>query len=132
MVRVRTAVSSRKRKKRVLKKAKGQFAQRSKRYQQAKRSLLKSQSYAYRDRRVKKREIRRLWTARINAACRESGLPYSRFIKGLKEANVEINRKILAELAVRSPADFKKLVKVAQENIPAGPARKTAKKEDKK
>ena len=81
MVRIRHAVSTRKRKKRVLKKAKGQFGQRSRRYQQARRSLMKSMSYSYRDRRVKKREIKNLWVIRINAACRESGLMYSRFIK---------------------------------------------------
>ncbi len=115
MVRVRTAVSSRKRKKRVLKAAKGQFGQRSKRYQQAKRSLIKSLSYAYRDRKAKKREFRRLWTVRINAACREAGLSYSRFIQGLKAAQIEIDRKILADLAVSSPEVFKQIVQEAKE-----------------
>jgi len=115
MVRVRTAVASRKRKKRVLKDAKGQFAQRSKRYQQAKRSLIKGMAYSYRDRRVKKREIKNVWVARINAACRENDITYSRFINGLKNAEVEVNRKMLAETAVDSPLVFKKLIKLAKE-----------------
>ena len=115
MVRVRHSVSTHKRKKRVLKQAKGQFGQRSKRYQQAKRSLKKSMTYAYRDRRTKKREIKNLWVIRINAACREEGLPYSRFIKGLTDAKIKINRKLLADLAVHSPDSFKKLVQVAKE-----------------
>ena len=114
MVRIKHSVSTRRRKHRVLKKAKGQFAQRSRRYQQARRSLLKSMVYAYRDRRVKKRVIKRLWITRLNAACREVGLPYSRFIQGLKKANVEINRKLLADLAVHSPAEFKKIVELAR------------------
>ncbi len=119
MARVRTAVASRRRKKRVLKDAKGQFGQRSKRYQQAKRSLVKALSYAYRDRRVKKREIRQLWTVRINAACRETGISYSRFIKGLKEAGVVLDRKMLAELAVHSPGAFKELVALARQGAEA-------------
>lgn len=129
MARVRTAVSSRKRKHRVLKAAKGQWGDRSKRYQQAKRSLFKSLHYAYRDRRVKKREMRYLWTARINAACRQVGMTYSRFIKGLNAAKVVIDRKLLAELAVSSPAAFNKLVQLAKETnaIKVTPAKKTVK-----
>ncbi len=100
MVRIKHAVSTRRRKKRLLKRAKGQFAQRSRRYQQAKRSLIKGMVYATRDRKVRKREIRNLWIIRINAACRENGIPYSRFIKGLINAKVVINRKMLAEVAV--------------------------------
>ncbi len=121
MARVRTAVSSRKRKHRVLKAAKGQWGQRSKRYQQAKRSLFKSLHYAYRDRRVKKREIRYLWMVRINAACRQEGLSYSRFIQGLKKAKIEINRQILADLAVQSPDAFKKLIGLAKEAVGSKP-----------
>ncbi len=117
MVRIKHAVSTHKRKKRVLKKAKGQFGQRSKRYQQARRSLAKGMVYAYRDRRVKKREIKNLWVIRINAACRESGLKYSRFIKGLLLAKVSINRKLLADLAVNAPAVFDRLVQLAKEHI---------------
>jgi len=129
MVRVRHAVATRKRKKRVLKKAKGQFGHRSKRYKQAKNSVIKGATYAYRDRRVKKREIKNLWVARINAACRENDISYSRFIKGLKEAQVEVNRKMLAELAVSSPSAFKKLIKLAKEKAPLAREKKLKKKE---
>ena len=115
MVRVRGVHSAHRRKKRVLKQAKGQFGQRSRRYQQAKRSIIKGLVYAYRDRKVKKREFRGLWIIRINAACQEAGITYSRFIQGLKNARVEINRKLLAEMAVNSPSAFKKLVKMAKE-----------------
>jgi large subunit ribosomal protein L20 len=115
MVRVKTNVATRKRKKRVLKDAKGQFGHRSRRYQQAKRSVVKGLTYAYRDRKVKKREMRSLWIVRINAACEELGINYSRFMNGLKKANVAINRKILSELAIHSPGAFKKLVKLAKQ-----------------
>ena|SRR3989338_6921853 len=114
MVRIKHAVSTRRRKKRLLKQAKGHYGQRSKRYQQAKRSLMKSMAYAYRDRRVKKRDFKRLWITRISAACRQAGTNYSRFIKGLAKANIAINRKMLADLAVRSPDTFKKLIELAK------------------
>lgn len=117
MARVRTAVSSRKRKKRVLKAAKGQFGQRSKRYQQAKRSLQKGMAYSYRDRRVKKRLIKNLWVARLSAACKEHDMSYSRFMNGLKKADVVINKKMLAEIAVESPSAFTKLVELAKQQI---------------
>jgi len=126
MVRVRSAVTAQKRKKRVLKKAKGQFGHRSTRYRQAKRSVVKGLSYAYRDRKVKKREFKRLWIIRINAACQEGGITYSRFINGLKKASVEIDRKVLSELAVSSPAAFKKLVKVSKEANSAKSAKKVS------
>ena len=119
MVRIKHAVSTRRRKKRVLKQAKGQFGHRSRRYRQAKRSLFKSMVYAYRDRKVQKRLNRRLWIARINAACREQGISYSRFIKGLLMAKVQIDRKLLAELAINSPIAFSNLVKKAKESYPA-------------
>ena len=115
MVRIKHSVSTHKRKKRVLKRAKGQFGQKSRRYQQARRSLAKGMTYAYRDRKVKKREIKNLWIIRINAACRESGIMYSRFIQGLSAANISINRKMLADLAVQSPAVFDRLVQAAKE-----------------
>jgi large subunit ribosomal protein L20 len=110
MTRVSHAVASRRRKKRVLKLAKGQFGHRSKRYQQADRSVRKGQKYSYRDRKVKKREFRNLWVTRINAACRESDITYSRFMSGLKKANIELNRQVLSELAVSSPSAFKALI----------------------
>ena len=116
MVRIKSNVVKKRGRKRVLRQAKGQYGHRSKHYTQARRSLMKGMSYAYRDRKVKKREFRRLWIIRINAACRESGISYSRFIRGLTASGVEINRKMLAELAVSSPLAFKRLVKVAKEN----------------
>ena len=114
MVRVRSVLTAHRRKKKVLKQAKGQFGHRSRRYKQAKNSVVKGLTYAYRDRKVKKREFRRLWIIRISAACNELGVTYSRFIKGLNDANVEMNRKVISELAVSSPAAFKKLVDVAK------------------
>lgn len=124
MVRVRSATTAQKRKKRVLKKAKGQFGHRSTRYRQAKRSVMKGLTYAYRDRKVRKREFKRLWIIRINAACQEGGMTYSRFMNGLKKASVDIDRKALSELAISSPATFKKLVKLSKETNSAKPAKK--------
>lgn len=123
MVRVRTNVAGHRRKKRVIKAAKGYFQQRHKRYRQAKRARIKAMTYAYRDRKTNKANFRRLWTVRINAACRQAGMTYSRFIMGLTKAKVAVNRKILAELAVSSPAAFNQLVKLAQGHaapVPAG------------
>ena len=114
MARVGHAVATRRRKKRVLKQTKGQFGHRSKRFRQAKRSLMKGLVYAYRDRKVRKREFRSLWIIRINAACREAGITYSRFIKGLNQAKIAIDRKLIADLAVHSPEAFRKLVDIAK------------------
>lgn len=114
MVRTRSVHTSHRRKKKVLKQAKGQFGQKSKRFRQAKPSVIKGLTYAYRDRKVRKREFRRLWIVRINAACQDAGISYSRFIKGLNDAKVNVDRKVIADLAVNSPAAFKKLVKVAK------------------
>ena len=114
MARIKHAVSTRRRKHRLLKKAKGQFGQRSRRYQQAKRSLAKGMVYAYRDRKVRKREFRALWILRLNAACRQEGISYSRFIKGLTDAKVAVNRKLLSELAISSPDAFREIVKIAK------------------
>ena len=119
MVRVRSVHTAHRRKKRVLKKAKGQFGHRSKRYRQAKRSVTRGMVYAYRDRKVRKREFRRLWIIRINAACQEAGVTYSRFMNGLRRAKVDIDRKMLSELAISSPAAFKKLVKLSKESVEA-------------
>ena len=127
MVRIRHSVASKKRKKRVLKQTKGHRLQKHKRFVQAKRSLIKALVYAYRDRKVRKREFRKLWIARINAACRESGIAYSRFIKGLNDAKIEINRKMLAELAVNSPDAFRKLIEVAKTKPAAEASVKTKK-----
>ena len=127
MVRIKHSVASHKRKKRVLKQTRGQFGHRSRRFRQAIKSLTKGLTYSYRDRKVKKGEFKRLWIIRINAACRESGIAYSRFIRGLANSKVEINRKMLADLAVHSPETFKELVKIAQNGIKEKPATKPAK-----
>ena len=129
MVRIKSSVVAHKRKKAILKKAKGQFGQRSKRYRQAIKSVVKGMTYEFRDRKVKKRLFKNLWVIRINAACKEKGIAYNRFINGLKKANVEIDRKILADLAVNASASFEKLVKVAQEAHAAKAEKKVAKEE---
>ncbi|MGE5279189.1 MAG: 50S ribosomal protein L20 [Deltaproteobacteria bacterium] len=113
MARVKHSVSTRARKKRLLKKAKGFYGDRSRRYRLAKESVARAMRFATRDRKVKKREYRGLWIIRINAACRERGLSYSRFMDGLKKAQVALDRKILADIAVMDPAAFDKIVAVA-------------------
>jgi len=110
MAKVKHSVATRRRKKRTLKEAKGFWGDRSKQYQQASRALMHALKYAYRDRHNKKREIRGLWITRINAACRAEGITYSAFMSGLKKAKITLDRKILADLAVREPVVFKKLV----------------------
>jgi large subunit ribosomal protein L20 len=114
MAKVKHSVATRKRKKRLLKKAKGFWGDRSKQYRQARRALMHALVYAYRDRRVKKREFRRLWISRINAACRAAGITYSAFMNGLKKAKVSLDRKILSDLAVKDNQAFKKLVEIAK------------------
>ncbi len=114
MAKIKHSVATRKRKKRTLKKAKGYWGDRSKQYQQARRALMHALVYAYRDRRRRKRDFRRLWVARINAACRQSGLTYSKFINGLKKAKVALDRKVLADLAVKDSQAFKKLVEISK------------------
>jgi large subunit ribosomal protein L20 len=101
-------------KRRLLKKAKGYRGGRSKLLRTAKETLLRSGQYAYRDRRVRKREFRKLWIIRINAACRERGLRYSEFIHGLATAGIELDRKTLAEIAVSDPAAFDEIVSQAK------------------
>ena len=127
MVRVKSSVTAHKRKKRVLKEAKGQWGSRSKRYKEAIKSINRSRVFSYRDRKVRKREFRALWIVRIKAACELAGISYSRFIKGLQNAKVDINRKILSDLAINSTAAFNKLVEVAQQASSAAPAAKVAK-----
>ncbi|MCU0651384.1 MAG: 50S ribosomal protein L20 [Candidatus Omnitrophica bacterium] len=114
MAKIKHSVATRRRKKRLLKKAKGFWGDRSKQFQQAKRALMHAEVYATRDRKVKKREFRHLWVARINAACRLEGTTYSKFISGLKKAKVSIDRKMLADLAVNDAKAFEKLVDIAQ------------------
>jgi large subunit ribosomal protein L20 len=114
MAKAKHSVSTRKKKKKVLKQAKGFWGDSSKQYQQAKRVLVHALRYAYRDRRNKKREFRSLWIARINAACRETGISYSVFMHGLKKSKITLDRKILADLAVRDSQAFKKLVGIVK------------------
>jgi len=106
MARVKRGVVARERHKKVLKKAKGYYGARRKVFRVAKQAVIKAGQYAYRDRRQRKRQFRALWIARINAAARENGLSYSRLINGLKKAEVEIDRKVLADLAVHDKAGF--------------------------
>ena len=114
MAKVKHSAAARKRKKKVLKQAKGYWGDRSKQFQQARRSLMHALVYAYRDRRNKKRNFRALWIARINAACRQAGITYSAFMNGLKKAKVGLDRKIIADLAVKDSRVFKKLVEIAK------------------
>ncbi len=115
MPRVKNSVATRKRRKKILKMASGYYGAKSKLFRVANQQVMKSLDYAYRDRKVRKRDFRKLWITRINAAARENGLSYSRFIDGLKKAGVEVNRKMLADLAVNDPAGFSAMVKVVQE-----------------
>jgi len=116
MARVTTSVARNKRKKKTLKQARGQFGARSKLYRTAKNAVERGWANSYRDRRRRKRDFRRLWIARINAATREHDLSYSRFIAGLRHAGVDLNRKALADLAVREPEAFAELAKLAKEH----------------
>ena len=109
-MRVKTSVARKKRKNKVLKQTKGYWGQRKNVFKRAKETLLRGMAYSYRDRKTKKRTLRSLWIARINAALREDGLSYSKFIYSLKSNNVDLDRKILAELAMNHPDKFKKLV----------------------
>ncbi len=110
MSRVKTGVTRRKRHQKVLKVTKGQFGTRSKLYKRANEARLKSLFYAYRDRRNRRRDLRGLWIMRINAAARLHGVSYSQLMNGLKKANIDINRKMLSEIAVRDPQTFKSLI----------------------
>ena len=114
MAKIKHSVATRRRKRKLLKKAKGYWGARSKQYQQARRALMHALVYAYRDRRVKKRNFRQLWITRINAACRNEGMTYNKFIHGLKKAKVSLDRKILADLAVKDDQAFKKLVEISK------------------
>lgn len=117
MPRVKRGNKARKRRKKVLKMAKGYFGGKSKLYRPANQAVMRSLHYAYRDRRNKKRDFRRLWITRINAASRNHGLSYSRFINGLKQANIKIDRKMLAEMAVNDDNTFGELVTLAKNEL---------------
>jgi len=112
--RVKRGVPAHSKHKKVLKITKGQYGTRSKLFRRANEAMLKSLSYAYRDRRVRKRDMRRLWIIRINAATRLNGLTYGRFIQGLQSAGVELDRKVMADMAVTDPKAFANLVEVAR------------------
>lgn len=116
MARVKRAVNAKKKRKEILEQASGYRGQRSRLYRKAKEQTLHSGTYAFRDRRAKKGDFRSLWIQRINAACRANGMTYNRFISGLKNAGVEVDRKILAELAVNDAAAFASLVETARDN----------------
>ena len=113
MARVKRAVKAKKRRRVVLSRAKGYYGNKSRSYRAANEQLMHSGNYAFRDRRARKGEFRKLWIQRINAACRLNGTTYSRFIAGLKAADVSVDRKVLADLAVNEPSAFTALVEVA-------------------
>lgn len=117
MARVNTGVAAHRRHKKILKLAKGYRGARSKQFKKANETVMKALFYARRDRRAKKGEFRRLWIARINAAARQNGISYSRLVCGLTKAGLEVNRKMLADLAVNDGEAFAKLVGLAKENL---------------
>ena len=119
MARVKRGVVARKRHKKILKLAKGYYGARSRVFRVAKQAVIKAGQYAYRDRRQRKRQFRALWIARINAGARMNGLSYSRFINGLKKANVEIDRRVLADIAFQDGASFAKIVERAKQALAA-------------
>ena len=119
MARIKRAVNAVKKRRKIFKLAKGYFGAKSKQYKAASQQVMKSMAYAYVGRKLRKRDFRRLWIVRINAAARTQGLSYSRFMNGLKMAGIQINRKMLADLAVNDAEAFNKLVAVAQEKLSA-------------
>jgi large subunit ribosomal protein L20 len=119
MARVKRAVNAQKKRRAILEQASGYRGQRSRLYRKAKEQVTHSLVYAYRDRKKRKGDFRRLWIQRINAAARANGITYNRFIQGLKAAGVEVDRKILADLAVNDASAFTALVEVAQKALPA-------------
>lgn len=117
MARVKNGAVTKARRKKILKEAKGYFGSKHRLFKTAKEQVMHSHVYAYRDRRQKKREFRKLWIVRINAACRENEISYSRFINGLSKAGITINRKMLAEIAIDSPKAFSDLVVIAKDAL---------------
>ena len=128
MARVKGGTISRARHKKVMKQAKGYFGSKHRLYRSANEQVMHSGKYAYRDRKQKKRDFRKLWITRINAACRQNDISYSKFINGLNKAEIDINRKMLSEIAIDNPAYFTELVKVAKDAL-EGKVTKTVKKE---
>lgn len=119
MARVKRAVNAQKKRRTVLEQASGYRGQRSRLYRKAKEQVTHSMGYSYRDRRARKGDFRRLWIQRINAGCRANGMTYNRFIQGLKAAEIEVDRRMLAELAVNDAPAFAQLVELAKANVPA-------------
>jgi large subunit ribosomal protein L20 len=117
--RVKRSVQARKKRRATLERTKGYRGQAHSSYKRAKEALLKADSYAYRDRRNRKRDFRRLWIVRINAAARQEGLSYSQFMHGLREAGIELDRKVLADIAVRDPETFRRFAERAREAVAA-------------
>ena len=119
MARATNAVARKRRKKKVLKEARGYFGRKHSSYRLANEQVMRSGAYSYRDRRVRKRDFRRLWITRINAAARREGMSYSDLIHGLSEAGVEVNRKMLADIAVHDPEAFRRFAELSREAIAA-------------
>ena len=117
MARIKGGLNAKKKHNRVLKLAKGYFGSKHRLYKTAKEQLMHSGQYAFRDRKQKKRDFRKLWITRINAACRENEISYSRFIEGLNKAGVEVNRKMLSEIAINDPKAFANLVETAKAQL---------------
>lgn len=117
MARIKRSVNARKKRREVLSAARGYYGMKSRSYKNAKQQVIRSGQYQYRDRRVKKREFRRLWIVRINAACRLNDMSYSRFINGLKKAGIELDRKVLADLAVTDAQAFTQLTDIAKKAL---------------
>ena len=135
MTRVKGGTVSKNRRRKVLKQAKGYFGSKHRLYKTAQEQVFHSGNYAFRDRKQNKRNFRKLWITRINAACRENNISYSKFIAGLNKAGVEINRKMLSEIAISDPKVFADIVKVAKDGLDGKVVKqevKTAKKEEKK
>ena len=119
MARVKRAVSSHKKRRKKFKLAKGYFGAKSKQYRSAKQQVMKSMHYAYAGRKLKKRDMRRLWIVRINAEARQNGISYSQFMNGLKQSGIDLNRKVLADMAVSDKAAFKQLAETAKKKVQA-------------
>ena len=125
MTRVKGGIVSKNRRRKVLKRAKGYFGSKHRLYKTAQEQLFHSGAYSYQDRKKRGNEFRKLWITRINAACRANDIIYSKFINGLKKANIEINRKMLSELAIFAPEEFTKLVKLANDALEGKAANNT-------
>ena len=119
MARVKRSVNAKKKRREVLEQAKGYRGLKNNTYRKAKEQVMRSMAYQYRDRRTRKRDLRKLWIIRINAAARQEGMSYSEFIHGLSQAGIEVNRKMLADIAVRDPETFRRFAEQAREAVAA-------------